>query len=59
MTDEQKQARKISAESGHIKWIKDNCLRTMADNEDYVFISYKSDDYERALDDILYQVCRK
>lgn len=59
MTDEQKQARKISAESGHIKWIKDNCLRTMADNEDYVFISYKSDDYERALDGILYQVCRK
>ena len=38
MTDEQKQARKISAESGHIKWIKDNCLRTMADNEDPIKI---------------------
>ena len=41
MTDEQKQARKISAESGHIKWIKDNCLRTMADNEDPIKIRVK------------------
>lgn len=59
MTEDQKKARKASAESGHIKWIKDHCLRTMNDGEDYVFISYKSDDYERALDDILYRTCRK
>lgn len=62
MTDEQKKGRKLSAESGHIKWIKDNCLRTVdtvKDGEDYVFISYKSDDYKQALDDILYRACRK
>jgi len=59
MTEEQKKARKLSAESGHIKWVKDHCLRTYQNGEDYVFISYKSDDYERALDDILYQTCRK
>lgn len=59
MTDEQKKARKVSAESGHIKWIKDHCLRTKDDEEDYVFISYKSDDYEKVLDEILYETCRK
>lgn len=59
MTDEQRDARKLSAESGHIKWIKDHCLRTWKSGEDYVFISYKSDDYERALDDILYRTCQK
>lgn len=59
MTDEQKKARKLSAERGHIKWIKDKCLRTMDSGEDYVFISYKSDDYEQVLDEILYRTCRK
>lgn len=59
MTEEQKKARKLSAESGNIRWIKDNCLRTKYDKEDYVFISYKSDDYERVLDDILYKTCKK
>lgn len=59
MTDEQKEKRKISAESGHIKWIKDHCLRTKDGEDDYVFISYKSDDYETVLDDIVYNVCRK
>ena len=42
MTDEQKRARKESAESGNISWIKKNCLRTKDDEDDYVFISYKS-----------------
>lgn len=59
MTDEQKEARKISAESGNIKWIKDNCLRTMKDKEPFVFISYKSDDYKVVLDDIVYNTCKK
>ena len=59
MTEEQKARRKESAESGKIKWIKDNCLRTKDDNEDYVFISYKSEDYEKVLDCIVYDTCRK
>ncbi|MCI9360503.1 MAG: hypothetical protein HFG65_05975 [Hungatella sp.] len=59
MTDEQKRARKKSAESGNISWIKKNCLRTKDDEDDYVFISYKSDDYKEVLDDIVYQVCQK
>lgn len=59
MTEEQKAARKKSAENGHIKWIKDNCLRTKDDNEDFVFISYKSDNYEKVLDEIVYNTCRK
>lgn len=58
MTEEQKQARKVSAESGNIRWIKDNCLRTKDGDDDYVFISYKSDDFEKVLDDIVYNVCR-
>ena len=57
MTEEQKNARRKSAESGRIKWIMDNCLRK--ENDDYVFISYKSDDYERVLEDIVYRVCVK
>lgn len=59
MTKEQKTARKQSAESGHIRWIKDNCLRTKDGCDDYVFISYKSDDYEQVLDDIVYNVCKR
>lgn len=59
MTEEQKEKRRESSEQGHIRWIKDNCLRTKDDNEDYVFISYKSDDYEKVLDDIVYNVCKK
>lgn len=59
MTDEQKKARRKSAENGHIKWIKDNCLRTKDGSDDYVFISYRSDDFEQVLDDILYNTCRK
>lgn len=59
MTEEQKAKRKESAESGKIKWIKDNCLRTKDGSEDYVFISYKSDDYEKVLDGIVYDTCRK
>lgn len=59
MTEQQKEARKKSAESGHIKWIYDNCMRDRSKNDDYVFISYKSDDFEIALDKILYNTCRK
>lgn len=59
MTDAQKEARKKSAESGNIRWIKDHCLRTMEDDEDFVFISYKSDDSEKVLDDIIYNTCKK
>lgn len=59
MTEEQKKARKLSAESGNIHWIKDNCLRTKYGEDDYVFISYKSDDYEEVLDNILYKTCKK
>jgi len=59
MNDEQKEARRISAESGNIKWIKDHCLRTKDGDDDYVFISYKSDDYKIVLDDIVYNTCRK
>lgn len=59
MTAEQKEARRHSAENGNIRWLKDNCLRTKDGEDDYVFISYKSDDFERVLDDIVYQVCRK
>ena len=59
MTEEQKKARKLSAESGNIRWIKDNCLRTKYGEDDYVFISYKSDDYEEVLDNILYKTCKK
>lgn len=59
MTDEQKAARKKSAETGNIKWIKDNYLRTKDGEDDYVFISYKSDDYKQVLDDIVYKTCRK
>lgn len=59
MTEEQKKARKLSAESGKIRWIKDHCLRTKDGDDDYVFISYKSDDYEKVLDDIIYNTCQK
>ena len=59
MTDEQKKARRKSAEEGNIRWIKDNCIRTKDGNEDYVFISYKSDDYVKVLDEILYNTCKK
>ncbi len=59
MTDEQKLQRKKSAESGHIKWIKDKCLRTKDSKENYVFISYKSDNYEKVLDDIVFKACKK
>lgn len=59
MTDEQKLARKKSAEKGNIRWIKDNCLRTKDGKDDYVFISYKSDDYKQVLDDIVYNTCKK
>ncbi|MGP1434461.1 MAG: toll/interleukin-1 receptor domain-containing protein [Catonella sp.] len=59
MTPEQREARKKSAESGNIRWIKDNCLRDKDSKDDYVFISYKSDDFEKVLDDILYKTCRK
>lgn len=59
MTEEQKKVRKLSAESGKIRWIKDHCLRTKDDNNDYVFISYKSDDFEKVLDDIVYNACKK
>lgn len=59
MTDEQKEARKKSAELGHINWIRKNCLRTKDGKDDYVFISYKSDDYEEVLDKIVFEVCKK
>lgn len=59
MNEKQRKARKLSAENGNIRWIKDNCLRTKDDNEDYVFISYKSDDFERVLDDIVFKACKK
>ncbi|MDO4326042.1 MAG: toll/interleukin-1 receptor domain-containing protein [bacterium] len=59
MTEEQKKARKLSAESGNIRWIKDHCLRTKDGDDDYVFISYKSDDFEKVLDDIVYHACKK
>lgn len=63
MTEEQKRARKESAERGHIKWLIDNCLIKETDprdvEDDFVFISYKSDDYERVLDEIVYDTCRK
>lgn len=59
MTEEQRLARKESAANGNIRWIKDNCLRTKDGKDDYVFISYKSDDYEKVLDDIVYNVCKK
>lgn len=59
MTEEQKKARRLSAENGNIRWIKENCLRTKDDQDDYVFISYKSDDFEKVLDDIVYKTCRK
>lgn len=59
MTEEQKNARKKSAEDGHIRWIKDNCLRDKDGKDDYVFISYKSDDYEKVLDEIVYNTCKK
>lgn len=59
MTEEQKRARKESAANGNIKWIKDNCLRTKDGQDDYVFISYKSDDYKKVLDDIVYNTCKK
>lgn len=59
MTEEQKRARKESAANGNIKWIKDNCLRTKDGKDDYVFISYKSDDYKMVLDDIVYNTCKK
>lgn len=59
MTEEQKKARKESAENGHIREIKEHYLRTMDDGDDYVFISYKSDDYKQVLDDIVYNTCKK
>ena len=59
MTDEQKKARKESAENGPISWIKANCLRDKDGEDDYVFISYKSDDYKQVLDEIVYKVCKK
>lgn len=58
MTEEQKAARKKSAESGHIRWIKDHCLRDKDGDDDFVFISYKSDEYEKVLDDIVYNTCK-
>ena len=59
MTKEQQRKRKQSAENGNIRWIKDNCLRTKDGKDDYVFISYKSDDFEEVLDKIVYNVCKK
>lgn len=59
MTEEQKKARKLSAENGNIRWIKDHYLRTKDDEGDYVFISYKSDDFEKVLDDIVFRTCKK
>ena len=59
MTEEQRAARKKSAEEGNIRWIKDHCIRTKDGNDDYVFISYKSDDYEKVLDGILFRTCQK
>ena len=49
MTEAQQEARKKSAESGKIRWIKDHCLRTKYGNDTYVIISYKSDYYEQVL----------
>lgn len=59
MTEQQKKARKESAESGKIKWIKDNCLCDQYSNKDFVFISYKSDDYEKVLEEIVYDLCHE
>ena len=59
MTPEQKEARKRSAESGNIRWIKDHCLRDKDENEDFLFISYKSDDFQQVLEDIVYKLCKE
>ena len=53
MTEEQKRARKESAERGHIKWLIDNCLIKETDprdvEDDFVFISYRSEDHTSEL----------
>ena len=59
MDQEKKRKRKLSAENGNIRWIKDHYLRTKDGKDDYVFISYKSDDFEKVLDDIVYRTCKK
>lgn len=59
MNEKQREARKKSADIGHIRLIKDKYLRTMDGDDDYVFISYKSDDYEKVLDEIVYNTCVK
>lgn len=59
MDEEKKRKRKLSAENGNIRWIKDHYLRTKDGKDDYVFISYKSDDFEKVLDDIVYRTCKK
>ncbi len=59
MTPEQREARKKSATNGNIRWIKDNCIRTKDGPDDYVFISYKSDSWQKVLDEIVYTTCKK
>ena len=41
-----------------IRIIKDNYLCKEDSGEDFVFISYKSDDYKEVLDDIIYNTCK-
>lgn len=59
MTDEENKNRNKSAEKGRIKWIKDNCLRDCSGNDDYLFISYKSDDWREVWEGTVYELCRK
>ena len=64
MTEEQKQARRKSAESGKLSVIKDYFLiKDKKDankkDKDFVFISYKSDDWKEALEDCIYETCIK
>lgn len=64
MTEEQKAERKKSSESGNINVIKKYFLiKDSADakkqKQDFVFISYKSDDWKEVLDNYVYKACAK
>lgn len=65
MTPEQREARRISTASGRIHELRDvgkNGKPYIVDKDagvPYVFISYKSDDWETVLDGIVYTLCKK